>query len=97
MKKYKVTIPSQNNTPQIFGICEHEDHIELGAYLSHDINAADIPVELSGKPVTVIGSDCFFSHEEISSVTFPETLTSRRFLRDVQRNPKIRRIKDCSP
>ena len=76
MKKYKVTISNQNNAPQIFGICEHEDHIELGAYLSHDINAVDIPTEISGKPVTVIGSGCFFAHEEISSVTFPETLTS---------------------
>ena len=42
--------------------------------MSDDVAAVDIPSAIEGKPVTAIGGDCFFDHEEITTISFPESL-----------------------
>ena len=76
MKRYKVTVPNRHNLPQSFGVNEYDDHIKLSAYLSNNINSVDIPTQISEKPVTVVGADCFFNHGEITEISFPDTLTN---------------------
>ncbi len=61
--------------PQEFIIKDYNDHIELYRYISTGNTHVDIPDMINGKPVTVIGAECFSWHEEIESVSFPETVT----------------------
>lgn len=76
MKTYTTTILNRNDDSQTFSVHEYDDHIALIAYLSDTLAYVDIPAHISGKPVTVIGADCFFQHEEITDICFPETMTT---------------------
>lgn len=53
----------------------YDSYIKVTKYLSEDVEAV-IPEEIDGKPVTVIGSFCFYQTAEIISVEIPETVTT---------------------
>ena len=74
MKKTRVTYVDGGNELEFWGE-EHDDHIRLTRYKTKDVKKIHIPEFLLGKPVTVIGRDCFFNHSELLSVDFPKTLT----------------------
>lgn len=45
---------------QEFVIDKYDDHIKMMRFLSSDIENVEIPDIIEGKPVTIIGGDCFF-------------------------------------
>ena len=74
MTRNKRIIPNRDGKPQVFGVDEYDNHIVLGAYMTNDVAAVDIPSAIDGKAITAIGDGCFFAHEEITAVSFPESL-----------------------
>lgn len=74
MKKYTVTVPDRDGQPQTLGILETDGAVTLGRFLS-DGTRADIPSEIGGMPVTVIGDDCFFGRDKLTEITLPDTVT----------------------
>ena len=70
----KITFPNRDGAPQVFSVDEYDDHILLRTYMSKDAAVVDIPSFIGGKPVAAIGENCFFAHEEIITISFPETL-----------------------
>lgn len=75
VSKTRIITSNKQERPQKFVIKDYSDHIELSSYLSTDNTHVDIPDMINGKPVTVIGEQCFSYHSEIESVSFPETVT----------------------
>lgn len=76
VEKRRIHTPNHQGEPQEFGIAEYDDHIELIRYLTHELSSVDIPATINNKPVTVLGPDCFFAHEEIESLTIPDSVTT---------------------
>ena len=70
----KITFPNRDGVLQVFSIDECDDHISLCTYISKDAAAVDIPSFIGGKPVAAISENCFFAHEEIITISFPDTL-----------------------
>ena len=68
-RKYKV------DDRLVYFYYNNETGITLSRYVLKDAKEVMIPSEINGEPVTVIGKECFAGHEEITSVSFPETLT----------------------
>ena len=74
MEKKRIIIENLTRQPQLFGIDEYDDHIEIGRLLSKDIEEVYVSGEINGKPVTVIKDECFFNEFKIRSITLPEGL-----------------------
>lgn len=73
-EKETVTL-NQNGRNLCFLISEYDGKITLERYLTYDVGSVLIPSCIYGKPVIGIGDDCFFNHNEIKDVSFPDTLT----------------------
>ncbi len=59
------------------GLCYavHEDHVEITGYdMPADTVSVEIPSEIEGLPVTVIGQQAFFSAKSLVSISIPETV-----------------------
>ncbi len=59
------------------GLCYavHEDHVEITGYdMPADTVSVEIPSEIEGLPVTVIGQQAFFSAQSLVSISIPETV-----------------------
>ncbi len=66
-----------------------------------DKTKVDIPAKLGGKPVTVIGSNCFYNNSKITQVTMPDTVEtigmdaffSCFYLKDIKFSKNLKYIK----
>ncbi len=76
MKEYTFKTKNSNDEVQEFIIQENDDNIKLLEYLSCDISSVEIPDNINGKQITVIGDTCFFNHPEIYSIQFPRLLSA---------------------
>ena len=76
MERKLVSIENSLYQMQEFIIEEYDEHIVLVRFLSHGIENVEIPEMIEGKPVTVIGDNCFFVCVDIKTVNFPETIVS---------------------
>lgn len=76
MERKLVSIENSLHQIQEFVIEEYDEHIVLVRFLSHGIENVEIPEMIEGKPVTVIGDNCFFVCNDIKTVNFPETIVS---------------------
>ena len=76
MKRKLVSIENSLHQMQEFVIEEYDEHIVLAGFLSHGIENVEIPEMIEGKPVTVIGNECFYVCDNIKTVNFPETIVS---------------------
>ena len=75
MEEKRITIDNFQNQTMAFGIEEYDEHIEIGRFLSNDIGQVEIPERIHGKPVTVIGDDCFFGCNNIKLIKLPNSIT----------------------
>ena len=76
MERKLVSIENSLHQMQEFVIEEYDEHIALVSFLSHGIENVEIPEMIEGKPVTVIGNECFYVCDNIKTVNFPETIVS---------------------
>ena len=76
MEKKIVKVNNNLDQVQEFAIEEYEDHIVLKGFLTSDLENVVIPESIEGKPVTVIGDECFFLCKKIKNVSFPPTIQS---------------------
>ena len=67
------TVYSEGNITDNYRYTEIEDGVKLLGYLGKEA-IVNIPYEINGKPVTVIGKDCFACNETIWSVNVPENI-----------------------
>lgn len=54
----------------------YDDHIEIADCNESIVGELDIPDEMLGLPVTVIGEDAFHSCKDLTKVTIPDTVTA---------------------
>ena len=78
LKMERKIILTENSLHQMqeFVIDKYDDHIKMMRFLSSDIENVEIPDIIEGKPVTIIGGDCFFCCENIKTISFPQTIVS---------------------
>lgn len=76
MTEHDVICLTSADAAQKFRVSQSNSGTTLLHHLSDDIANVEIPAEIDGKPVTVIGEGCFFCHREIKSVVFPPCLES---------------------
>lgn len=76
MERKRISIENSLHQMQEFVIDKYDDHIVLLRFFSNYIENVEIPDIIEGKPVTVIGDDCFFLCENIKTISFPETIVS---------------------
>ncbi len=80
MSKQTIIIDNSLHQPQKFDIEEHDEYIVLLCFLndeaSKSVSQIDIPATINGKPVTVIGKNCFFNCKSIEKVNLPDTITT---------------------
>lgn len=74
MEKKRIVVQNHQGQDIEYGIAEYEDHVELLRYLTNCVESVDIPAEINGKPVTIIGADCFFVHKEIWNIIIPDSV-----------------------
>lgn len=76
MERRRIVIENSHHQMQEFVIDEYDDHIVLGVLVSRNIEDVEIPDIVDGKPVTVIGEDCFFNCGKLKEILLPNTIES---------------------
>lgn len=72
LERKKIKIENSLQQIQEYVIEEYDDHIVLAKLLTEEIEVADIPQLINGKPVTVIGDGCFYLCSALKEVHIPE-------------------------
>lgn len=73
MEPREISVLTQSGETQTFVICEDAGEISLLRALRIPA-AAEIPAQIEGMPVTIIGESCFAFRMEMQSVTIPDSV-----------------------
>ena len=74
MSRRQITVPDAQGIRYLLTVEESAEQITIVRYETTAQETAVIPAEIGGKPVTEIGTDCFFNHHELRRIILPEGL-----------------------
>jgi len=74
MEEKKIRTENHLGQEQVFLIEEYDNYVLLKRFLSLEVESVRIPDTLNGKPVTVIGDDCFFGDMNLQEIFIPNTI-----------------------
>lgn len=75
MRKKIMEFENTLHEKQTFAVKILEDHVEIIAFLPFDVKRVDVPDEIEGLPVTVIGDSCFSNCQGITELYLPDSVT----------------------